>query len=144
MLQVLLKMSSRGQAQAGDELELEEKIRWQLQRSGERERLKQLLTSKLEATGWKEEVRERCREFVAKQDRDVSTSDIVQAVRPAGRSLVPDSVKVGVKVASAGSTCQDTCRCPNVRDTPGMLTPHVHGRTQAELLAEIKKFILSL
>mmetsp|Transcript_19361 Transcript_19361/g.57441 ORF Transcript_19361/g.57441 Transcript_19361/m.57441 type:complete len:103 (+) Transcript_19361:221-529(+) len=97
----------RGQ-QHEDELELEEKIRYQLHKTGERERLKQLLAKKLEASGWKDEIKERCRQHVEKQGRDnVTTNDLVKAVRPAGRSLVPDSVK-------------------------------------AELLAEIKKFILNL
>ncbi|KAG1658399.1 hypothetical protein FOA52_013753 [Chlamydomonas sp. UWO 241] len=87
---------------------LEERIRYSLTSSGERDRLKQLLAAKLEASGWKEEIKERCKTYIAKEGRDnVTTGDIVKAVRPAGRSLVPDSVK-------------------------------------AELLSEIKKFILNL
>ncbi len=67
-------------------LSLEEKIRYQLFATGERDRLKQLLVTKLEASGWKEEVKEKAREFVAKQGRDkVTVDDIVKAVRPQGR-----------------------------------------------------------
>lgn len=75
---------------------LEDRIRYQLHATGERERLKLLLANKLEASGWREEVKERCKEFAAKQGRDVSIEDIVKAVRPQGRALVPDSVKVGM------------------------------------------------
>mmetsp|Transcript_36491 Transcript_36491/g.81233 ORF Transcript_36491/g.81233 Transcript_36491/m.81233 type:complete len:108 (-) Transcript_36491:3592-3915(-) len=90
------------------ELKLEEKIRYQLYASGERDRLKQLLVTKLEACGWKDEVTEKCHEYLQKVGREnVTTDDIVRAIRPGGRTSVPDSVK-------------------------------------AELLAEIKKFILSL
>lgn len=81
---------------AGEEptASLEDRIRYQLHATGERERLKHLLAAKLEASGWREEVKERCKEYVAKQGRDVSIDDIVKAVRPQGRQLVPDSVKV--------------------------------------------------
>ncbi|GAX83533.1 hypothetical protein CEUSTIGMA_g10958.t1 [Chlamydomonas eustigma] len=59
------------------ELTLEEKIRYQLYATGERDRLKQLLVSKLEASGWKEEIKEKCRDFATKQGRDkVTVEDI--------------------------------------------------------------------
>ncbi len=77
----------------GEKLTLEEKIRNQLHATGERERLKSLLEAKLKASGWKDEIKERCQEFVAKKGRDVSVDEIVKAVRPQGRASVPDSVK---------------------------------------------------
>ncbi len=114
----------------------------QLYASGERERLKRLLTERLTDCGWKENVKELCRgagdgvlsraaptrcashlraphlplllrcappaEYVQKHGREnVTTEQVVAAVRPAGRQTVPDAVK-------------------------------------AQLLAEIKKFILQL
>ncbi|EFJ40812.1 hypothetical protein VOLCADRAFT_68978, partial [Volvox carteri f. nagariensis] len=80
----------------------------QLASSGKREALKELLASRLASCGWRDDVKQRCREYVTKKGREtVTTDDIVRAVRPEGRATVPDSVK-------------------------------------AELLAEIKKFILSI
>lgn len=136
------------------EVQLEEKIRYHLYATGERDRLKELLARKLEECGWKDEIKERakggsscgprvCRgeplgchanagwgalglqdralnhqawppflvkhtEYIHKRGRsNVTTDDIVRAVRPEGRALVPDSIK-------------------------------------AELLSEIKRFILNL
>lgn len=77
------------------EMTLEEKIRYQLYATGERDRLKQLLATKLEASGWKDDVKQRCKEFVAHKGRDnVSIDDIVKGVRHQGRGMVPDTIKV--------------------------------------------------
>ncbi|KAG2445432.1 hypothetical protein HXX76_000052 [Chlamydomonas incerta] len=98
----------RGAADDIDELRLEDKIRHHLTSSGKREDLKELLAARLAACGWRDDIKQRCREYVARKGREtVTTEDIVRAVRPEGRARVPDSVK-------------------------------------AELLAEIKKFILSI
>lgn len=87
---------------------MEEKIRVQLIASGERERLKKLLRDKLDECGWRDEIKQLCRDYIAKRGRDnITTEDIVRAIRPEGRAAVPDSVK-------------------------------------AELLQNVKKFILSL
>eukprot|EP00798_Chlamydomonas_sp_ICE-L_P005341 gene5341-12936_t len=76
------------------EIQLEDKLRYQLYSSGERDRLKELLASKLEACGWKDEIKERCKDVVARRGRgNVSVDDIVKAVRPEGRASVPDSIK---------------------------------------------------
>lgn len=90
------------------ELRLEEKIRYHLISSGKRDDLKALLASRLTACGWRDDIKQRCREYVSKKGREAfTTDDIVRAVRPEGRATVPDAVK-------------------------------------AELLAEIKRFILSI
>ena len=73
---------------AGRELNLEEKIRFQLHATGERDRLKQLLVTKLEASGWRDEIKARTKEYVEKQGKDgkvLSVDEIVKAVRPQGR-----------------------------------------------------------
>ena len=70
------------------EQDLEEKIRYQLHATGERDRLKTLLAAKLESSGWKDEIKARTKEFVEKQGKDtkdLSVDDIVKAVRPQGR-----------------------------------------------------------
>jgi enhancer of yellow 2 transcription factor len=96
------------EAEEDREFSLEEKIRYQLLASGERDKLKSLLREKLNECGWKEEIKILSREYVQKKGRDnVSIEDIVRAIRPEGRAAVPDSVK-------------------------------------AELLSQIKKFIISL
>ncbi|KAG2484706.1 hypothetical protein HYH03_016534 [Edaphochlamys debaryana] len=104
----VLKRPAQSSVDPVDELRLEEKIRHHLTTSGKRDDLKELLTARLAACGWRDDIKQRCREYVAKKGRDqVTTDDIVRAIRPEGRATVPDSVK-------------------------------------AELLAEIKKFILSI
>mmetsp|Transcript_30678 Transcript_30678/g.78377 ORF Transcript_30678/g.78377 Transcript_30678/m.78377 type:complete len:110 (-) Transcript_30678:919-1248(-) len=76
------------------EFKLEEKIRYQLYATGERDRLKELLARKLEDSGWKDHVKELCREYIHKRGRDnVTTDDIVKAIRPEGRASVPDAIK---------------------------------------------------
>jgi enhancer of yellow 2 transcription factor len=120
------------------EEKLEDKIRYQLQATGERDRLKHLLASKLEANGWRAEVKERCKEYVAKQGREnVAVDDIVKAVRNQARGLVPDSIKV-----------RDRSRLEQERMRKALAHSHAppcaHALSQAELLGEIKRFILSL
>lgn len=76
------------------EFTLEEKIRIQLVSSGEYDRLKSKLRQRLEDCGWKDHIKELCEEYVKSNGREkVTAEEIVRAVRPEGRSLVPDSVK---------------------------------------------------
>ena len=57
----------------------------------ERDRLKQILVAKLEASGWRDEIKARTKEFVEKQrkeginEKDLTIEEIVKAVRPQGR-----------------------------------------------------------
>ncbi|KAI8467182.1 MAG: hypothetical protein J3K34DRAFT_523929 [Monoraphidium minutum] len=46
------------------EVSLEAKIRQELIRSGERERLKRLLREKLTECGWRDDIKQRCREYI--------------------------------------------------------------------------------
>ncbi|KIY99369.1 Enhancer of yellow 2 transcription factor-like protein [Monoraphidium neglectum] len=79
---------------AAREVSLEAKIRHELIRSGERERLKRLLRDKLTECGWRDDVKQRCREYIQQRGRDnVTADDVVRHVRPQGRAAVPDSVK---------------------------------------------------
>ncbi|KAL6747979.1 transcription factor e(y)2-domain-containing protein, partial [Haematococcus lacustris] len=66
----------------------------QLYATGEVDRLKELLAKQLEACGWVDDVRERCKEYIKKRGREnVTIEDVVRAVRPEGRASVPDSLK---------------------------------------------------
>lgn len=81
------------------EFALEEKIRLQLIESGERERLKNKLREKLTECGWRDEIKQLCRDYVTRKGREnVTTEDIVRAVRPQGRAAVPDSIKAELLV----------------------------------------------
>ncbi|KAL4859773.1 Arabinosyltransferase RRA3 [Chlorella vulgaris] len=62
--------------------------------SGARDELKQVARQRLEESGWTDEIRQLCREFVATQGADsVRHEDIVAAVKPAARAKVPDHLK---------------------------------------------------
>ncbi|KAF6261299.1 transcription factor e(y)2-domain-containing protein [Scenedesmus sp. NREL 46B-D3] len=66
----------------------------QLIKSGERERLKQLLRDKLTECGWRDEVKQRCREYIQARGHDnVTAEELVRFIRPEGRAAVPDNVK---------------------------------------------------
>ena len=60
-------------------------------RPAERDRLKQILVEKLEASGWRDEIKQKTREYVERQrkegidEKNLTIDDIVKAVRPQGR-----------------------------------------------------------
>jgi len=62
--------------------------------SGEKERLKQLLTNRLVECGWKDEMKQYCKEVIRNKGSDKFTLDeLVADITPKGRSTVPDNVK---------------------------------------------------
>ncbi|TRY97548.1 hypothetical protein DNTS_000350 [Danionella cerebrum] len=61
---------------------------------GERERLKELLRAKLIECGWRDQVKALCKDVIKEKGiENVTVEDLVTAVTPKGRVLVPDSVK---------------------------------------------------
>ncbi|XP_002407540.3 transcription and mRNA export factor ENY2 [Ixodes scapularis] len=62
--------------------------------SGERDRLKELLRTRLVECGWRDELRAHCKEVLRERDVETTTvDDLVAAVTPKGRASVPDSIK---------------------------------------------------
>uniref|UniRef100_A0A5K3F2L6 Transcription and mRNA export factor ENY2 n=1 Tax=Mesocestoides corti TaxID=53468 RepID=A0A5K3F2L6_MESCO len=69
-------------------------INEQLIRTGERERLKDLLRTRLLECGWRDELKSYCKDVIAKKGlENVTVNDLVTEITPVGRRLVPDSVK---------------------------------------------------
>lgn len=69
-------------------------INQKLTETGERERLKELLRTRLIECGWQDQLKAQCKEIV--KDRgleNVTVDELVQELTPKGRSSVPDSVK---------------------------------------------------
>ncbi|EFJ38067.1 hypothetical protein SELMODRAFT_164290 [Selaginella moellendorffii] len=77
-----------------DEPSLQEAINLKLVESGEKEKLKDLLRERLIECGWKDELKAQCRAFTRKRGRsNVTIDELVRAITPKGRALVPDDVK---------------------------------------------------
>ncbi|EUB57923.1 Transcription and mRNA export factor ENY2 [Echinococcus granulosus] len=69
-------------------------INEQLMLTGERERLKDLLRTRLLECGWRDELKSYCKEVIAKKGIScVTVNDLVTELTPVARRLVPDSVK---------------------------------------------------
>ncbi|TYG70899.1 hypothetical protein ES288_D05G351600v1 [Gossypium darwinii] len=63
-------------------------------KSGEKERLKELLRERLLECGWIDEMKTLCRAFTRKKGRNnVTVDDLVHVISPKGRASVPNSVK---------------------------------------------------
>ncbi|KAJ1728518.1 hypothetical protein LPJ61_003993 [Coemansia biformis] len=67
--------------------------------SGERERLQEILRSKLHASGWQDQVKYRCQQAI----RDTRTpieqltvDDVAEEVTPFARSSVPEDIKAEI------------------------------------------------
>ncbi|KAJ6795615.1 transcription and mRNA export factor SUS1 [Iris pallida] len=73
---------------------LQEIINIKLIESGEKEKLLELLRERLTECGWKDEMKALCRAHARKKGRNnVTVDDLIHAITPKGRALVPDSVK---------------------------------------------------
>nr|CAH8865532.1 unnamed protein product [Trichobilharzia regenti] len=69
-------------------------INEKLESSGEKEKLKDLLRTRLGESGWKETLKSHCRDVI--RDRgleNVTVDDLVAEITPIGRRMVPDAVK---------------------------------------------------
>lgn len=82
----------------GDRISRENKMRIQINQklveTGERERLKELLRTRLIECGWRDQLKAQCKEIVRKKGlENVRVDDLVAEITPRGRALVPDQVK---------------------------------------------------
>uniref|UniRef100_A0A0X3PCG1 Transcription and mRNA export factor ENY2 n=2 Tax=Schistocephalus solidus TaxID=70667 RepID=A0A0X3PCG1_SCHSO len=69
-------------------------INEKLTRTGERERLKDLLKTRLFECGWRDELKTYCKEVIQKKGlENVTVDDLVTEITPVGRKMVPDAVK---------------------------------------------------
>uniref|UniRef100_A0A0K8TPQ3 Enhancer of yellow 2 transcription factor n=1 Tax=Tabanus bromius TaxID=304241 RepID=A0A0K8TPQ3_TABBR len=60
---------------------------------GCRTELKDLLGRRLSECGWRDQVKLLCRNMIKEHDGNVNVDQIVQAITPQARALVPDAVK---------------------------------------------------
>ncbi|XP_076470381.1 transcription and mRNA export factor ENY2 [Babylonia areolata] len=69
-------------------------INQKLVETGERERLKELLRTRLIECGWRDQLKTQCKEIVQNKGLEhITVDDLVAEITPKGRALVPDSVK---------------------------------------------------
>lgn len=69
-------------------------INQKLTETGEKERLKELLRTRLIECGWQDQLKGHCKEIVKERGLEhVKVDDLVKEITPKGRSSVPDSVK---------------------------------------------------
>ena len=69
-------------------------INQKLVESGERERLKELLRTRLIECGWRDQLKAYCKEIVKEKGLEhITVDDLVSEITPRGRALVPDQVK---------------------------------------------------
>ncbi|KAJ1918791.1 Transcription and mRNA export factor eny2 [Mycoemilia scoparia] len=62
--------------------------------SGERERVQELLKSKLNANGWQDEVRQMCKDIIKeKEPNPVTVDELAGELTPRARASVPENVK---------------------------------------------------
>ncbi|GAB6030403.1 Transcription and mRNA export factor eny2 [Chamberlinius hualienensis] len=68
------------------EAKMKKAIEQKLLESGEKERLKELLRSRLIECGWQDELKIRCKDIIKKKGLDtVTVDDLVQELTPVGR-----------------------------------------------------------
>jgi len=69
-------------------------INQKLVETGESERLKEILRTRLIECGWRDELKAYCKEIVKRKGLEhVTVEDLVAETTPKGRSMVPDDVK---------------------------------------------------
>merc|ERR1712039_911953 len=65
-----------------------------LQETGERERLKHFVQAQLAESGWKEELKKHCIEFIQNKGVEkVSIEEITAEIAPRGRAILPEAMK---------------------------------------------------
>ncbi|KAJ2216438.1 D-3-phosphoglycerate dehydrogenase 2 [Coemansia sp. RSA 487] len=67
--------------------------------SGERERLQEILRSKLNESGWQDRVKDKCQKIIHESGPDVdklTVNDVVEQVTPLARTMVPEDVKAEI------------------------------------------------
>mmetsp|Transcript_20280 Transcript_20280/g.52354 ORF Transcript_20280/g.52354 Transcript_20280/m.52354 type:complete len:99 (-) Transcript_20280:328-624(-) len=62
--------------------------------SGERDRLKEMLRTKLVECGWRDELKEHCKEVLRSKGKErVSIEELAAEIAPQGRATIPQDVK---------------------------------------------------
>eukprot|EP00128_Syssomonas_multiformis_P004789 Colp12_sorted_trinity150504_noHs@1163 len=62
--------------------------------TGEKERLKEMLRTKLIECGWRDNLKAHCREIVKKKGLEyVTVEELIAEITPKGRATVPDHIK---------------------------------------------------
>ncbi|KAJ2784863.1 hypothetical protein GGI15_002116 [Coemansia interrupta] len=67
--------------------------------SGERERLQEILRSKLYISGWQDRVKDKCEKFVHESGEGVeklTVDGIAEAVTPYARASIPEDIKAEI------------------------------------------------
>uniref|UniRef100_A0A1I7ZWK9 Transcription and mRNA export factor ENY2 n=1 Tax=Steinernema glaseri TaxID=37863 RepID=A0A1I7ZWK9_9BILA len=71
-----------------------ERIERDFEESGERDRLREILTLRLSECGWTSLVEDKCREFIRKKGiENVTLEQVVGEIKQDARKAVPDEVK---------------------------------------------------
>ena len=84
---------SAGDKKSRDE-QMRNSINQQLVETGEREKLKELLRVRLSECGWRDQLKQHCKDIIKQRGLEhVTVDDLVQEITPQARQLVPDSVK---------------------------------------------------
>ncbi|XP_013394876.1 transcription and mRNA export factor ENY2 [Lingula anatina] len=69
-------------------------ISQKLVETGERERLKELLRTRLIECGWRDQLKAYCKDVVKQKGLEhITVDDLVAEITPRGRAMVPDNVK---------------------------------------------------
>merc|ERR1712193_5345 len=78
----------------GRDAHMRAQINQRLVETGERERLKELLRTQLAECGWRDQLKQHCKQVVkAKGLEHITVDDLVTEITPKGRELVPAQVK---------------------------------------------------
>eukprot|EP00441_Pelagodinium_beii_P021563 CAMPEP_0197655556 /NCGR_PEP_ID=MMETSP1338-20131121/39520_1 /TAXON_ID=43686 ORGANISM="Pelagodinium beii, Strain RCC1491" /NCGR_SAMPLE_ID=MMETSP1338 /ASSEMBLY_ACC=CAM_ASM_000754 /LENGTH=106 /DNA_ID=CAMNT_0043231221 /DNA_START=44 /DNA_END=364 /DNA_ORIENTATION=+ len=90
-------MSMMSDAEKADVVAETSMLEAKLQETGERERLKQYITTHLNECGWREDLKKHCIEFVQNKGVEkVTVEEITADIAPRGRALLPEELKVEV------------------------------------------------
>jgi len=77
------------------EAQMKTTINQRLVETGEKERLRDLLRTRLTECGWRDQLKAHAKEVVKQKGLEqVTVEELVQEITPKGRALVPDSVKI--------------------------------------------------
>jgi enhancer of yellow 2 transcription factor len=62
--------------------------------TGEKERLKDLLRERLVSCGWRDELKEHCKEIIRNKGLEkITVDELVAEITPKGRATVPNEIK---------------------------------------------------
>ncbi|KAJ2615751.1 Transcription and mRNA export factor eny2 [Coemansia sp. RSA 1365] len=67
--------------------------------SGERERLQEILRSKLHTSGWQDRVKDKCQKTIHESDEPankLTVDSIAEQVTPYARTIVPEDIKAEI------------------------------------------------